>query len=147
MVQSKKSLITNNLYLCKIFRTIFMLPSPKNERKKRKWEKQYWDFWQKTITKHSSGKCNRDESSAACSTVKNLTTFFCVSLFSCQNAWIFTSMTLVVGYQFWARDHPYITSAKGLGGWDQKNGIFADVQYFLCWHRVGGSKKVQKMLT
>ena len=37
----KKSLITNNLYLCKIFRTIFMLPSPKNERKKRKWEKQY----------------------------------------------------------------------------------------------------------
>ena len=26
-------------------------------------------------------------------------------------------MTLVVGYQFWARDHPYITSAKGLGVW------------------------------
>ena len=126
MVQSKNSLITNNLYLCKIFRTTFMLPSPKNERKKRKWEKQYWDFWQKTITKHSSGKCNRDESSAACSTVKNLTTFFCVSLFSCQNAWIFTSMTLVVEYQFWAGDHPYITSAKGLVGWDQKNGNF-------CW--------------
>ena len=58
-------------------------------------------FGKKTITKHSSGKCNRDESSAACSTVENLTTFFCVSLFSCQNAWIFTSMTLVVEYQFW----------------------------------------------
>ena len=43
-----------------------------------------------------------------------------------MHGYYFTSMTLVVEYQFWARDHPYITSAKGLGGWDQKNGNF-------CW--------------
>ena len=28
------------------------------------------------------------------------------------------------------RDHPYITSAKGLGGWGQKNCNFADDQYY-----------------
>ena len=27
------------------------------------------------------------------------------------------------------RDHPYITSAKGLSGWVQKMAIFADLQY------------------
>ena len=27
------------------------------------------------------------------------------------------------------RDHPYITSAKGLGGWVKKIAVFADVQY------------------
>ena len=27
------------------------------------------------------------------------------------------------------RDHPYITSAKGLGGWGQKKAVFVDVQY------------------
>ena len=32
--------------------------------------------------------------------------------------------------QVW--DHPYITSAKGLGGWGQEMAIFADVQYYLC---------------
>ena len=42
------------------------------------------------------------------------------------------------------RDHPYITSAKGLGRWGQKMAIFTDVQYCLCWRRVGGSEKVQK---
>ena len=31
----------------------------------------------------------------------------------------------------WTRDHPYITSAKGLGWWGQKNGNFADYQYYL----------------
>ena len=30
------------------------------------------------------------------------------------------------------QDHPYIKSAKGLGGWGQKNCHFADVQYYLC---------------
>ena len=30
------------------------------------------------------------------------------------------------------RDHPYITSAKGLGGWGKKMAIFADVQYYFC---------------
>ena len=33
------------------------------------------------------------------------------------------------------RDHPYITSVKRLSGWGQ---------YYLGWHRVGGSEKVQK---
>ena len=33
------------------------------------------------------------------------------------------------------RDHPYITSTKGLGGWVKKMASFADVQYilYLCW--------------
>ena len=40
------------------------------------------------------------------------------------------------------KDHPYITSAKGLGGWGQKNGNF-------CLRRVwmggcGGLEKGQK---
>ena len=42
------------------------------------------------------------------------------------------------------RDHPFITSAKGLGGWGQKNGTF-------CWRSkyadvwwLGGSEKVPK---
>ena len=42
------------------------------------------------------------------------------------------------------RDHPYITSAKGLGGWGQKMAIFADVQYSIYADIVGGSEKVQK---
>ena len=43
-------------------------------------------------------------------------------------------------------DHPYITSAHGLGGWGQKMAIFADVQYNLCWRIVGGwVKKSPKM--
>ena len=33
-----------------------------------------------------------------------------------------------LGYVTKVRDHPYITSAKGLGGWSQKIAIFADVQ-------------------
>ena len=28
-------------------------------------------------------------------------------------------------------DHPYITSAKELGGWAQKNDMFADFQYYI----------------
>ena len=45
-------------------------------------------------------------------------------------------------------DHPYITSAKELGGWVQKKSIFGDVQFFIYadivggW--VGGSEKIQK---
>jgi hypothetical protein len=42
------------------------------------------------------------------------------------------------------RDHPYITSAKRLGGWDHIKVIFADVHYFIYADIVGGSKKVQK---
>ena len=41
-------------------------------------------------------------------------------------------------------DHPYITSAKGLGGWGQKMVIFADVQYCTYVDIVGGSEKVQR---
>ena len=37
-------------------------------------------------------------------------------------------------------DHPYITSAKELGGWVQKMAVFADVHYGR-WP--GGSDKVQ----
>ena len=45
-------------------------------------------------------------------------------------------------------DHPYITSAKGLGGWGRMS-IFADVYFcgsvpYLCCHCVGGSEKDQK---
>ena len=43
------------------------------------------------------------------------------------------------------RNHLYITSAYGLGGWGRKMAIFADVQY--CIYAdivVGGSEKVQK---
>ena len=29
------------------------------------------------------------------------------------------------------RDHPYITSAKGLSGWVQKMAIFADLQHWI----------------
>ena len=43
------------------------------------------------------------------------------------------------------RDHPYIMSAKGLGG-ISKMAIFANVQYFSCWRRVGGwVRKTPKM--
>ena len=43
-----------------------------------------------------------------------------------------------------ARDHPYIPSANGLGGWVQKMAIFADVQYCVYADKVGESVKVQK---
>ena len=43
------------------------------------------------------------------------------------------------------RDHPYITSAKGLGGWGQKMSIFADVQYCIYANIVGGSEKSPKI--
>ena len=36
------------------------------------------------------------------------------------------------------RDHPYITSAKGLGGWVLKMVIFADVQYCIYADIMGG---------
>ena len=44
------------------------------------------------------------------------------------------------------KDHLYITSAKGLGGWGRKIAVFADVQYsvFILKNVVGGSEKVQK---
>ena len=42
------------------------------------------------------------------------------------------------------RDHPYITSAKGLGGWVPKMAVFADVQYCIYADIVGGSEKVPK---
>ena len=57
-------------------------------------------------------------------------------------------------HEYWANalgDHPYITSAKGLGGWGQKMALFADVQYCIyewysgwvrkspkiCWRNIG----------
>ena len=48
------------------------------------------------------------------------------------------------------RDHPYIKSARGLGGWVQKKAIFPDVQYCIYaknhsgW---AGQKKSKNMLT
>ena len=42
------------------------------------------------------------------------------------------------------RDHPYITSTKGLGGWVWKMIIFADVQHCIHAAIVVGSDKVQK---
>ena len=41
-------------------------------------------------------------------------------------------------------DHPYITSAKGLGGWSQNIIIFTDVQNRIHADIVGGSEKLQK---
>jgi hypothetical protein len=40
------------------------------------------------------------------------------------------------------RDHPYITSSKGLGGWDQKTGNFCwrrsqKVSPKMCWRNIG----------
>ena len=53
---------------------------------------------------------------------------------------------LVGLHTMYVRDHPNITSAKGLGGWGQKNGNFAYVQYYLCWHKmVGLVRKSPKM--
>ena len=50
---------------------------------------------------------------------------------------------------FWPRDHPYITSVKGLGGWGRKMSIFADIQYYIYADIVGGlgQKKSKNMLT
>ena len=42
------------------------------------------------------------------------------------------------------RDHPYITSAKGQGGWVSKLASFADVQYCIYAGKVGGVQKGQK---
>ena len=42
------------------------------------------------------------------------------------------------------RDHPYIMSAKGLGGWCWEIAIFADIQYCIYADIVDGSEKVQK---
>ena len=43
----------------------------------------------------------------------------------------------------YVRDHPYITSDKGLGGWVQKAAVVADVQHYIYADEVGGSEKVQ----
>ena len=40
------------------------------------------------------------------------------------------------------RDHPYITSAKGHGGWVPKVAVFANVQYCIYADIVGGLEKV-----
>ena len=42
-------------------------------------------------------------------------------------------------------DHPYITSAKGMGWWGKKTAIFADVQFYLCWRRSGWIRKSPKV--
>ena len=39
---------------------------------------------------------------------------------------------------------PILHQQRGWVGGIRKMAIFADVQYYFCWHRVGGSKKVQK---
>lgn len=36
------------------------------------------------------------------------------------------------------RNHPYVTSAKGLSGWGWKMAIFADVQYCIDADILGG---------
>ena len=42
------------------------------------------------------------------------------------------------GQQLLLRDHPYITSANGLGGWGQKTASFVDVQYYIYADIVDG---------
>ena len=43
------------------------------------------------------------------------------------------------------RDHPYITSAKGLGWWVKKMSVFADAHYCIQLTQwVGGLEQVQK---
>ena len=44
------------------------------------------------------------------------------------------------------RDHPYITSPYGLGGWVKKMAISADVQYCIYADIVGGSKICQDVI-
>ena len=39
--------------------------------------------------------------------------------------------------QLLVRGHPYITSAKGPGGWVKKMALFADVQYCIYADKVG----------
>ena len=50
-------------------------------------------------------------------------------------------------HSFCKRDHPYITSAKGLGGWSRKIAIFADVQYCINYADIvdGWVRKSQNM--
>ena len=48
------------------------------------------------------------------------------------------------------KDHPYITSAKGLGWWGQKMAVFSDVQYCIYADNHSGwvgQKKSKNMLT
>jgi hypothetical protein len=55
-------------------------------------------------------------------------------------------LVFFLGKAILIRDHPYITSANGLGGWVRKMAIFAAVQYYIYanvgW--MGESEKVQK---
>ena len=47
---------------------------------------------------------------------------------------------------WYERDHPYITSAKGLGGWGRKSAIIEDRSLLhLCWHSEWVGKWVQKI--
>ena len=46
-------------------------------------------------------------------------------------------------YQIQTKDHPYTTSAKGLGGWAKKSIFFYFHYYCIYADIVGGSKKVQ----
>ena len=45
---------------------------------------------------------------------------------------------IVLDFAAGLRDHPYITSAKRVGGWIQKMANFADVQYCIYAYKVGG---------
>ena len=46
----------------------------------------------------------------------------------------------------WTKDHPYITSAEGLGGWVQKMAVFTDFQYCIYADMgVGWVRKGPKM--
>jgi hypothetical protein len=54
------------------------------------------------------------------------------------------SLSFVTAKAAAVRDHPYITSAKRLGGWLWKMTIFADVHLCIYADIMGGSGKVQK---
>ena len=45
------------------------------------------------------------------------------------------------------REHSYITSAKGLGGWVRKMAIFANLHYYIYAGIVVGYKKSKILLT
>ena len=64
-----------------------------------------------------------------------------VSIFSLAFNWTNFQIIHSCLTSYRLEDHPYITSANGLGGWarwGQKNcNFYADVQYCLCLSRVG----------
>ena len=64
-----------------------------------------------------------------------------IAIFSQDFNWKFPATVSCI------RDHSYITSAKGLGGWVQKMAIFADEQYCIYADiEVGWVRKKSKLM-